>query len=73
MQSTLAVLCPFTPRLSPHVDLVQRWSLHWATQHGLLDRPGARAAFARARFANLMARTYPRRRRRRPAARHRAG
>ncbi|WP_327009453.1 hypothetical protein OHA72_20745 [Dactylosporangium sp. NBC_01737] len=59
MQSTLAVLCPFTPRLSPHVDLVQRWSLHWATRHGLLDRPGARAAFARARFANLMARTYP--------------
>lgn len=59
MQSTLAVLCPFVPRLSPHVDLVQRWSLHWATRHGLLDRPGARAAFARARFANLMARTYP--------------
>ncbi|MEV4508716.1 hypothetical protein AB0K00_07125 [Dactylosporangium sp. NPDC049525] len=59
MQSTLAVLCPFTPLLSPHVDLVQRWSLHWATRHGLLDRPGARAAFARARFANLMARTYP--------------
>ena len=59
MQSTLAVLCPFTPRLSPHVDLVQRWSLHWATRHGLLDRPGARAAFARARFANLMARAYP--------------
>lgn len=59
MQSTLAVLCPFTPRLSPHVDSVQRWSLHWATRHGLLDRPGARAAFARARFANLMARTYP--------------
>jgi hypothetical protein len=59
MQATLAVLCPFTPRLSPHVDLVQRWSLHWATRHGLLDRPGARAAFARARFANLMARSYP--------------
>ncbi len=59
MQTTLAVLCPFTPRLSPHVDAVQRWSLHWATRHGLLDRPGARAAFARARFANLMARTYP--------------
>ncbi|GAA1520383.1 hypothetical protein GCM10009827_039990 [Dactylosporangium maewongense] len=59
MQSTLAVLCPFAPRLSPHADLVQRWSLHWATRHGLLDRAGARAAFARARFANLMARTYP--------------
>ncbi|MDG6102808.1 hypothetical protein Daura_41170 [Dactylosporangium aurantiacum] len=59
MQSTLAVLCPFTPRLSPHADAVQRWSLQWATRHGLLDRPGARAVFARARFANLMARTYP--------------
>lgn len=59
MQSTLAVLCPFTPSISPHADAVQRWSLHWATRHGLLDRPGARAAFARARFANLMARTYP--------------
>ncbi|MET7418394.1 hypothetical protein [Dactylosporangium sp. NPDC005555] len=59
MQLTLAVLCPFAPRLSPHADMVQRWSLHWATRHGLLDRPGARAAFARARFANLMARTYP--------------
>jgi hypothetical protein len=59
MQSTLAVLCPFAPRLSPHADLVQRWSLHWATRHGLLARPGARAAFARAKFANLMARTYP--------------
>lgn len=59
MQTTLAVLCPFTPSLSTHVDIVQRWSLHWATRHGLLDRPGARAAFARAKFANLMARTYP--------------
>jgi hypothetical protein len=53
------VLCPFTPRISPHVDDVQRWSLHWATRHGLLERPGARAAFARARFANLMARAHP--------------
>src|SRR5258707_10690943 len=54
-----AVLCPFTPRISPHVDEVQRWSLHWATRHGLLERPGARAAFPRARFANLMARAHP--------------
>jgi len=54
-----AVLCPFTPRISPHADDVQRWSLHWATRHGLLERPGARAAFARARFANLMARAHP--------------
>jgi 5-epi-alpha-selinene synthase len=54
-----SVLCPFTPRISPHADAVQRWSLHWATRHGLLERPGARAAFARARFANLMARAHP--------------
>ncbi|WP_345131753.1 terpene synthase family protein [Dactylosporangium darangshiense] len=54
-----AVLCPFAPRISPHADAVQRWSLHWATRHGLLDRPGARQAFARARFANLMARAHP--------------
>lgn len=54
-----AVLCPFTPRISSHADAVQRWSLHWATRHGLLERPGARAAFARARFANLMARAHP--------------
>jgi hypothetical protein len=54
-----AVLCPFTPRISPHADAVQGWSLHWATRHGLLERPGARAAFARARFANLMARAHP--------------
>ncbi|MET7399874.1 hypothetical protein ABZS66_40960 [Dactylosporangium sp. NPDC005572] len=54
-----AVLCPFPPRLSPHVDEVQRWSLHWATRHGLLERPGARQAFAGARFANLMARAHP--------------
>ncbi|GAA3268063.1 hypothetical protein GCM10020218_006830 [Dactylosporangium vinaceum] len=57
--SAPAVLCPFTPRISPHADSVQRWSLHWATRHGLLDRPGARATFARARFANLMCRAHP--------------
>ncbi|UWP80763.1 terpene synthase family protein [Dactylosporangium fulvum] len=54
-----SVLCPFTPRISPHVDAVQRWSMQWATRHGLLERSGARAAFARARFANLMARAHP--------------
>ncbi|MFG2044325.1 hypothetical protein [Dactylosporangium sp. NPDC048998] len=54
-----AVLCPFAPRISPHAGAVQRWSLQWATRHGLLERPGARAAFARARFANLMARAHP--------------
>ncbi|WP_432828325.1 terpene synthase family protein [Dactylosporangium sp. CA-092794] len=54
-----SVLCPFAPRISPHADAVHGWSLHWATRHGLLDRPGARAAFARARFANLMARAHP--------------
>lgn len=54
-----SVLCPFTPAISPHADAVQRWSLHWATRHGLLKRPGARAAFARARFANLMCRAHP--------------
>ncbi|WP_344617067.1 terpene synthase family protein [Dactylosporangium salmoneum] len=54
-----SVLCPFQPRISPHADAVQRWSLQWATRHGLLDRPGARQAFAKARFANLMARAHP--------------
>src|SRR3954462_12253028 len=54
-----SVLCPFVPRISPHADAVQRWSLHWATRHGLLERPGASAAFARARFANLMCRAHP--------------
>lgn len=54
-----SVLCPFTPAISPHADAVQRWSLHWATRHGLLERPGARAAFARAKFANLMCRAHP--------------
>ncbi|WP_432975731.1 terpene synthase family protein [Dactylosporangium sp. CA-233914] len=57
--SAPVVLCPFTPRISPHADGVQRWSLHWATRHGLLDRPGARATFARAKFANLMCRAHP--------------
>src|SRR3954471_7649113 len=52
-------LCPVFPRISPHADAVQRWSLHWATRHGLLERPGARATFARARFANLMCRAHP--------------
>lgn len=54
-----AVLCPFLPRISPHVDAVQRWSMQWATRRGLLERPGARTAFARARFANLMSRAHP--------------
>jgi hypothetical protein len=57
--SAPSVLCPFVPRISPHADAVQRWSLHWATRHGLLERPGTRAAFARARFANLMCRAHP--------------
>ncbi|MGI5237504.1 terpene synthase family protein [Dactylosporangium sp. CA-139066] len=57
--SAPAVLCPFAPRISPHADAVQRWSLQWAIRHGLLDRPGARQAFARAKFANLMARAHP--------------
>jgi hypothetical protein len=54
-----AVFCPLLPRISPHADEVQRCSLHWATRHGLLDRPGAQASFAAARFANLMSRAHP--------------
>jgi 5-epi-alpha-selinene synthase len=54
-----AVFCPLLPRISPHADEVQRCGLHWATRHGLLERPGAQAAFAGARFANLMSRAHP--------------
>ena len=56
---TPSVLCPFPPKISPHVDGVHRCALHWATRHRLLDRPGAKAAFAGAKFANLMARVHP--------------
>jgi hypothetical protein len=31
----------------------------WATRHGFLPTPHEQAAFARARFASLMARAYP--------------
>lgn len=54
-----AVFCPLLPRISPHADEVHRSALHWATRHGLLERPGAQAAFAAARFANLMSRAHP--------------
>jgi hypothetical protein len=54
-----AVFCPLLPRISPHADEVQRTALHWATRHGLLERPGTQAAFAAARFANLMSRAHP--------------
>jgi len=54
-----AVFCPLLPRISPHADEVHRSALHWATRHGLLERPGTQAAFAAARFANLMSRAHP--------------
>jgi hypothetical protein len=54
-----AVFCPLAPRISPYADEVQRSALHWATRHGLLERPGTQAAFAGARFANLMSRAHP--------------
>src|SRR6266540_802721 len=56
---TPAVFCPLLPKISPHADEVQRYALHWATRHGLLERPRAQAAFAGAKFANLMARAHP--------------
>jgi Terpene synthase family 2, C-terminal metal binding len=57
--STLTVFCPFTPKISPTAGEVQRHALHWATRQGLLEGPLARAAFASAKFANLMARAHP--------------
>lgn len=54
-----AVLCPFLPRVSPHVAEVHRAGVHWATRHGLLPDSRAQATFAAARFANLMSRTFP--------------
>jgi hypothetical protein len=53
------VFCPLLPRISPHAGEVQRSAVHWATRHGLLERPGAQRAFAGAKFANLMARAHP--------------
>jgi hypothetical protein len=54
-----AVFCPFSPRISPHVAEVQRYAVEWAVRHRLLTDLPARAAFARARFAHLIARAYP--------------
>jgi hypothetical protein len=54
-----SVFCPFPPRVSPHLAAVHRYSVAWATRHGFLPTPRERSAFARARFATLMARAYP--------------
>jgi Terpene synthase family 2, C-terminal metal binding len=54
-----AVFCPFPARISPHAARGQRYAVAWATRHGLLPTQRERAAFARARFATLMARAYP--------------
>jgi hypothetical protein len=54
-----AVFCPLPPRIAAGADEAHRAALHWATRHGLLERPRAQAAFAAARFANLIARGYP--------------
>ena len=56
---TPAVFCPLLPKISPSADEVQRYALHWATRHGLLETTRAQAAFAGAKFANLMARAHP--------------
>ncbi len=53
------VFCPFPPRISPHVARLERYAVAWATRHGFLGDQWTRAAFARARFASLMARAYP--------------
>jgi hypothetical protein len=59
ISSIPAVFCPFPPRVSPHAAWVQRYSVAWATRHGFLPTPRDQSAFARARFASLMARAYP--------------
>jgi hypothetical protein len=59
ISATPAVFCPFPARVSPHAARVQRYAVAWATRHGFLSTPRDRAAFARARFASLMARAYP--------------
>jgi hypothetical protein len=56
---TPSVFCPFLPTISPHAAAVQRVAVHWATRHGFLPDARTRAAFASAKFARLMARTYP--------------
>ncbi|HLL68525.1 MAG TPA: hypothetical protein VK453_22835 [Micromonosporaceae bacterium] len=53
-----AVLSPFRPRLSPHVTELERSAVEWATRQGLIAGPAIRR-YARARFARLIARTYP--------------
>lgn len=53
------VFCPFPARVSPHAAWVQRYAVAWATRQGFLPTPRDQAAFARARFASLMARAYP--------------
>lgn len=53
------VFCPFPPSISPHFAEVQHYAEGWATRHGLLPNPAARARFARAKFASFTARTYP--------------
>jgi 5-epi-alpha-selinene synthase len=57
--ATPSVYCPFLPTISPHAASVQRLAVHWATRHGFLPDARTRAAFASAKFALLMARTYP--------------
>src|SRR5262245_47694041 len=56
---TPAVYCPLLPKISPSADEVQRYALHWAARHGLLETSRAQAGFAGAKFANLMARAHP--------------
>jgi hypothetical protein len=53
------VFCPFPPRCSPHVDELTRFAMWWATRHGFLADSERTGAFARSRFARLVARVYP--------------
>jgi Terpene synthase family 2, C-terminal metal binding len=53
------VFCPFPARTSPHAAELDRYAIDWATRHGFLPTARHRAAFARARFASLVARAYP--------------
>jgi len=54
-----SVYCPFAPRISPHAADAERYAVKWATRRGLLRTAAAQRRFAAARFAHLMARTYP--------------
>jgi hypothetical protein len=53
------VFCPFPPSCSQHLDDLTRFAMWWAARHGFLDDTAKTGAFARSRFASLVARVYP--------------